>query len=99
MKRETAYGQAATGNYLRMPFNRCNLGSEQGLIDDPVLGQPAFTCSSSVGMVLIPQPVSSTSMNRNSPGVHGAGRRSAGESIVGLPPQEHSRHLSHGVAP
>jgi hypothetical protein len=22
-----------------MPFNRCNLGSEQGLIDDPVLGQ------------------------------------------------------------
>jgi hypothetical protein len=37
MKRETAYGQAATGNYIRMPFNRCNLGSEQGLIDDPVL--------------------------------------------------------------
>ena len=29
MKRETAYGQAATGNYIRMPFNRCNLGSEQ----------------------------------------------------------------------
>jgi hypothetical protein len=39
MKRETAYGQAATGDYIRMPFNRCNLGSEQGLIDDPVLGQ------------------------------------------------------------
>jgi hypothetical protein len=38
MKRETAYGQAATSDYLRMPFNRCNLGSEQGLIDDPVLG-------------------------------------------------------------
>jgi hypothetical protein len=38
IKRETAYGQAATGNYIRMPFNRCNLGSEQGLIDDPVLG-------------------------------------------------------------
>jgi hypothetical protein len=35
---ETVYGQAATGNYLRMPFNRCNLGSEQGLIDEPVLG-------------------------------------------------------------
>jgi hypothetical protein len=35
MKRETTYGQAATGNYIRMPFNRCNLGSEQGLIDDP----------------------------------------------------------------
>jgi hypothetical protein len=27
-ERETAYGQAATGNYIRMPFNRCNLGSE-----------------------------------------------------------------------
>jgi hypothetical protein len=39
MKRETTYGQAATGNYVRMPFNSCNLGSEQGLIDDPVLGQ------------------------------------------------------------
>jgi Phage tail tube protein len=39
VKRETVYGQAATGNYIRMPFNRCNLGSEQGLIDDPVLGQ------------------------------------------------------------
>ena len=38
MKRETA-GQAAAGNYIRTPFNRCNLGSEQGLIDDPVLGQ------------------------------------------------------------
>jgi hypothetical protein len=39
MKRETVYGQAATGNYVGIPFNRCNLGSEQGLIDDPVLGQ------------------------------------------------------------
>jgi hypothetical protein len=39
MKRETVYGRAATGDYIRMPFNRCNLGSEQGLIDDPVLGQ------------------------------------------------------------
>jgi hypothetical protein len=39
MKRETTYGQPATGNYIRMPFNRCNLGSGQGLIDDPVLGQ------------------------------------------------------------
>ena len=38
-RRETTYGQAASGNYIRMPFNRCNLGSEQGLIDDPVLGQ------------------------------------------------------------
>jgi hypothetical protein len=39
MKRETAYGEAATSNYIRVPFKRCNLGSEQGLIDDPVLGQ------------------------------------------------------------
>ena len=39
MKRETVYGQAATGNYIRVPFNRWNQGSEQGLIDDPVLGQ------------------------------------------------------------
>jgi hypothetical protein len=42
LKRETVYGQPATGNYIRMPFNRCNLGSEQGLIDDPVLGQGAI---------------------------------------------------------
>jgi hypothetical protein len=39
MKRESVYGQAVTGNYIRMPFNRCNLGSEQGLTDDTVLGQ------------------------------------------------------------
>jgi hypothetical protein len=39
LKRETVYGQAATGNYIRVPFNRCSMGSEQGLIDDPVLGQ------------------------------------------------------------
>jgi hypothetical protein len=38
LKRETVYGAQATGNYVRMPFNRCSLGSEQGLIDDPVLG-------------------------------------------------------------
>ena len=39
MKRETVYGQAATGNYIRVPFTRCTLGGDQGLIDDPVLGQ------------------------------------------------------------
>ena len=39
LKRETTYGQAAAGDYIRIPFNRCTLGSEQGLIDDPVLGQ------------------------------------------------------------
>jgi hypothetical protein len=38
LKRETVYGAQATGNNVRMPFNRCSLGSEQGLIDDPVLG-------------------------------------------------------------
>ena len=39
LKRETTYGQAAAGDYIRIPFNRCTLSSEQGLIDDPVLGQ------------------------------------------------------------
>jgi hypothetical protein len=39
LKRETTYGTQASGDYVRMPFNRCSLGSEQGLIDDPVLGQ------------------------------------------------------------
>lgn len=39
LMRESIYGGQASGNYLRMPFNSCSLGSEQGLIDDPVLGQ------------------------------------------------------------
>jgi hypothetical protein len=39
LKRESAYGGRASGDYVRMPFNSCTLGSEQGLIDDPVLGQ------------------------------------------------------------
>ncbi|MEG3639278.1 phage tail tube protein [Magnetococcus sp. PR-3] len=39
LKRETVYGQKPSGNFIRMPFNRCSLGSEQGLVDDPVLGQ------------------------------------------------------------
>lgn len=38
LKRETAYGQKPAGNFYKMPFTSCNLGSEQGLIDDPVLG-------------------------------------------------------------
>ena len=38
LKRETVYGQSAAGDYIRMPFNSCTHGSEQGLIDDPVLG-------------------------------------------------------------
>jgi hypothetical protein len=36
--RETTYGQSPGGNFVRMPFTRCDLGSEQGLIADPVLG-------------------------------------------------------------
>ena len=38
LKRESAYGQQAGGNYYRMPFTRSDLSSEQGLIEDPVLG-------------------------------------------------------------
>ena len=34
LKRETVYGSPASGNYTRMPFNSCALGSEQGLIDE-----------------------------------------------------------------
>jgi hypothetical protein len=36
--RETTYGQSPGGDFVRMPFTRCDLGSEQGLISDPVLG-------------------------------------------------------------
>jgi hypothetical protein len=32
MKRETTYGQAATGNYIRMPFNRCDLSSSTSAV-------------------------------------------------------------------
>jgi hypothetical protein len=39
MKRETACGQVASGNYIRMSFNPCNLGGEQGVFADPVLGE------------------------------------------------------------
>ncbi|MBF0187078.1 MAG: hypothetical protein HQL50_04045 [Magnetococcales bacterium] len=39
LKRETTYGTTPTTDFIQMPFNRCSLGSEQGLIDDPVLGQ------------------------------------------------------------
>ena len=38
LKRESAYGQQASGNYYQMPFNSSDLGSEQGLIEDAVLG-------------------------------------------------------------
>ena len=39
MKRETAYGQVASSNYIRMPFNPCNLGGEQRVFADPVPGE------------------------------------------------------------
>lgn len=38
LKRETAYGEQASGNFYRMPFNSSDLSSEQGLIEDAVLG-------------------------------------------------------------
>ncbi len=38
LKRETTYGEQASGNYYQMPFNSSDLGSEQGLIEDAVLG-------------------------------------------------------------
>jgi hypothetical protein len=36
LKRETAYGTSPSGDYIRMPFNSVSLGSEQGLIDEPM---------------------------------------------------------------
>lgn len=38
LKRESEYGEQASGNYYRMPFNSSDLSSEQGLIEDAVLG-------------------------------------------------------------
>lgn len=38
LKRETTYGEQAAGNYYQMPFNSSDIGSEQGLIEDAVLG-------------------------------------------------------------
>jgi len=38
LKRETTYGEQAAGNYYQMPFNSSDLSSEQGLIEDAVLG-------------------------------------------------------------
>jgi hypothetical protein len=37
--RETVYAKRPPATTSDMPFNHCNLGDEQGLIDDPVLGQ------------------------------------------------------------
>ncbi len=38
LKNEAAYGSVATGNFARLPFITCGLGSEQGLIESDVLG-------------------------------------------------------------
>jgi hypothetical protein len=38
LKREANYGEQPTGDYYRMPFNSNSLSSEQGLIEDTVLG-------------------------------------------------------------
>ncbi len=38
LKRETTYGEQPSGNFYRMPFNSSDLSSEQGLIEDAVLG-------------------------------------------------------------
>ena len=85
MKRETAYGQAATGNHIRMPFNRCNLGSEQGLIDDPVLGQardplaPLQDGCADTGQASCPSPL------------HGAGAIAVGRRMTDVRLGEHAR--------
>lgn len=60
LKRETSYGVRATGNYFKTPFTSCNLGSEQGLIDDPVLGlgrdpsQPLLDVINDDGDIVVP---------------------------------------------
>jgi len=38
LKREEAYGIKPSGSYLQMPFTKCSLGSEQGLIEEATLG-------------------------------------------------------------
>ena len=38
LKEESAYGTAATGDYIKVPFLSADLGSERGLVQDPVIG-------------------------------------------------------------
>lgn len=60
MKREAVYGVPPGGNYYAMPFTGSSLGSEQGLIDDPVLGfgrdpeQPLLDVINDDGDISIP---------------------------------------------
>jgi hypothetical protein len=37
---ETAYGVAPVAGFVKFPFVSSSLGSEQGLIDSDILGQP-----------------------------------------------------------
>lgn len=39
MMKESSYGVKPSGNFTRMPFISTDLGMEQGLIDDPVIGR------------------------------------------------------------
>ncbi len=58
--RETQYGQKPTGNFWAMPFVSTSLGSEQGLIDDTVLGfgrdpaQPLLDVIKDDGDIVVP---------------------------------------------
>lgn len=50
-KEETAYGEAATGNYARLPFIRCDLGAEQPLEEDDVLGRGRTPAAPARGLI------------------------------------------------
>ena len=60
LMRETTYGTFPTGDFVAMPFNSASLGSEQGLIDDPVLGygrdprQPLLDVINDDGDIVVP---------------------------------------------
>lgn len=58
--REAVPGTAAAGNYLQIPFKSCDLGSEQPLVDDAVIGwgrdplQPFQDVISDKGTIIVP---------------------------------------------
>lgn len=60
LRRESVYGQQPAGNYYKMPFTSSNLGSEQGLLEDPVLGfgrdpaQPLRDVINADGDIVVP---------------------------------------------
>ncbi|MGE0253503.1 MAG: phage tail tube protein [Alphaproteobacteria bacterium] len=57
---ESAYGTAPGGNYMRLPFVQSNLGAEQGLIEDDLLGagrdpaDPIRDAISNTGEITVP---------------------------------------------